>query len=113
VVAWFSHPSHRELVERLRQHGVNFLSRAPRKPASGALAGRTVVITGTLPGITREEAAVRLETAGAKVSGSVSKKTDFVLAGEAAGSKLDRARKLGVRIMTWDEMLAIIGETKD
>jgi DNA ligase (NAD+) len=113
LVAWFSHPSHRELVERLRRHGVNFLSRAPRRPPAGALAGRTVVITGTLPGVTREEAASRLEVAGAKLAGSVSKKTDFVLAGEAAGSKLERARQLGIRIMTWDEMLAIISQRND
>src|SRR5262249_45342044 len=109
VVAWFSHPSHRDLLERLRTHGVNFESRAPRRPPAGPLAGRTVVITGTLPrGMTREEAQARLEGAGAKVSGSVSEKTDYLLAGEAAGSKLEKARGLGVRIMTWDEMLAII-----
>jgi DNA ligase (NAD+) len=114
VVAWFSHPSHRELVERLRAHGVNFESRAPRRPPAGPLAGRTVVITGTLPGgMTREEAQARLEAAGAKVSGSVSKKTDYLLAGEAAGSKLEKARALGVRIMTWDEMAAIIERTTD
>ena len=114
VAAWFSHPSHRELVERLRAHGVNFASGAPPKRPSGPLAGRTVVVTGTLPGgITRDEAERRLEAAGAKVSGSVSKKTDYLLAGEAAGSKLEKARTLGIRIMTWDELLAIIGGTTD
>ena len=114
VVAWFSRPSHRELVERLRAHGVNFESRAPRKPSAGPLAGRRVVITGTLPGgLTREDAAERLEAAGAKISGSVSARTDYLLAGEAAGSKLEKARELGIRIMTWDEMLAIIGKTTD
>jgi DNA ligase (NAD+) len=67
-----------------------------------------VVITGALPGITRDEAARRLEAAGAKISGSVSRKTDFVLAGEAAGSKLEKAETLGVRVVAWDEMLRIL-----
>jgi len=108
IVAWFSHPRHRELVEKLRRHGVNFLSRQSRPSAEGALAGKTVVITGALPGITRDEAARRLEAAGAKISGSVSRKTDFVLAGEAAGSKLEKAETLGVRVVAWDEMLRIL-----
>jgi DNA ligase (NAD+) len=108
IVAWFSHPRHRELVEKLRGHGVNFLSRQSRASADGVLAGKTVVITGALPGITRDEAARRLEAAGAKISGSVSRKTDFVLAGEAAGSKLEKAETLGVRVVAWDEMLRIL-----
>jgi DNA ligase (NAD+) len=70
--------------------------------------GRTVVITGALPGIAREEATRRLEAAGAKVSGSVSRKTDYVLAGESAGSKLEKAKSLGVRAVTWEEMLEIL-----
>jgi DNA ligase (NAD+) len=113
IVAYFSHPRHRELVEKLRAHGVSFVSRAPEPPASGTLAGKTVVITGTLPGVTREEAAERLLAAGAKVAGSVSRKTDFLLAGEEAGSKLDRARELGVRVVTWPEMREIIAGMKD
>src|SRR5262249_3306594 len=114
VVAFFPHPSPRALPDRLPPPGVTFEAGAPRPPPAGPLAGRTVVITGTLPGgMTREEAQARLEGAGAKVSGSVSKKTDYLLAGEAAGSKLEKARGLGVRIMTWDEMLAIIEGTTD
>jgi DNA ligase (NAD+) len=108
IAAWFSHPRHRELVEKLRRHGVNFLSREHRPAAGGPLSGRTVVITGTLSGISREEAARRLEAGGAKVSGSVSRKTDYVVAGEAAGSKLEKARALGVRTVTWEEMLEIL-----
>ncbi|HEY6066061.1 MAG TPA: NAD-dependent DNA ligase LigA, partial [Thermoanaerobaculia bacterium] len=108
IVAWFSHPRQRELVEKLRGHGVNFLSRDSRPAADGPLAGRTVVITGALPGITRDDAAKRLEAAGAKISGSVSKKTDFLLAGEAAGSKLEKAESLGVRVVGWEEMLRIL-----
>ena len=88
---------------------MNFVSRAPELPSAGVLAGKTVVITGALPGLTREEAAERLSAAGAKVTGSVSRKTDFLLAGEEAGSKLERARELGVRVVTWEEMREIMG----
>jgi DNA ligase (NAD+) len=108
IHAWFSYPRHRQLVEKLRRRGLNFASSKARPPASGPMVGKTVVITGALPGITREEASARLEAAGAKVSGSVSKKTDYLLAGEEAGSKLARARELGVRTVTWDEMLEIM-----
>ena len=109
VSEWFAHAKHRDLVERLRGHGVNFSSREEAPPADGPLLGKTVVLTGALPGITRDEAAARLEAAGAKVAGSVSKKTDFVVAGEEAGSKLEKARALDVRVVTWDEMLVIMG----
>jgi DNA ligase (NAD+) len=108
VVAWFSHPRHRELVERLRSHGVNFRSKELRPAADGALAGKTVVITGSLPGVTRDEAARRLEAAGARIAGSVSKKTDYVLAGEAAGSKLEKAKSLGVETVSWERMLELL-----
>ena len=74
------------------------------------MRGKTVVITGTLSGISREEAAERLEAAGAKVSGSVSKKTDYVVVGESAGSKLEKAKALGVATVTWEEMLEILGK---
>lgn len=108
VVAWFSHPRHRELVKKLRRRGVNFLSRESRPSVGGPLSGRTVVITGTLSGVTREEAARRLEAAGAKVASSVSRKTDYLLAGEASGSKLEKAKSLGVSTVTWEEMLEIL-----
>ena len=108
VVAWFSQPRHRELVERLRAGGVNFASRESRPATGGPLSGRTVVITGTLSGVTREEAAERLESAGAKVASAVSRKTSYLLAGEAAGSKLEKAKSLGVPIVTWEEMLEIL-----
>jgi DNA ligase (NAD+) len=108
VIAWFSHPRHRELVEKLRGHGVNFLSKETRPATAGRLAGKTVVITGTLPGVTREDAARLLEAAGARIAGSVSKKTDYVVAGDAAGSKLEKARSLGVETVTWKEMLGLL-----
>jgi DNA ligase (NAD+) len=113
VAAYFRHPRHRELVEKLRSHGVNFVSRAPERPSAGPLAGKTVVISGTLPGVTREEAAEKLSAAGARVVGSVSRKTDFLLAGEEAGSKLDRARHLGVPVVTWEQMREIITGVKN
>jgi DNA ligase (NAD+) len=68
------------------------------------------VITGTLPGISREEAAERLAAAGARVSGSISKKTDYLVVGESAGSKLEKARSLGVPTLTWPEMLRVLEE---
>jgi DNA ligase (NAD+) len=108
VASYFRHPRHRELIGKLRRHGVNFVSRAPERPREGPLAGKTVVITGSLPGVTREEAAERLAAAGANVTGSVSKKTDLVLAGEEAGAKLKKARSLGIRVVTWEDMQGII-----
>jgi DNA ligase (NAD+) len=108
IVGWFSHPRHRELVERLRSHGVNFRSKEPRPAAGGPLAGKTVVLTGSLPGVTRDEAARRLQAAGARIAGSVSKKTDYVVAGEAAGSKLEKAKSLGVETVSWERMLELL-----
>lgn len=105
VEAYFAHPKHRDLIEKLRRHGVNFESREKAAPSEkSALAGKRVVVTGTLPSVTREEATDLLEKAGAKVSSSVSAKTDFLLAGEEAGSKLEKARALGVRVVTWEEI---------
>ncbi|WP_347316505.1 BRCT domain-containing protein, partial [Ralstonia pseudosolanacearum] len=74
----------------------------------GALSGKTVVLTGTLPTLSRDEAKAMLEAAGAKVSGSVSKKTDYVVAGVEAGSKLARAQELGVRVLDEAGMLALL-----
>jgi len=115
IAAWFSHPKHRELVARLKTHGVNFESRAAAEggdEGAGALAGKTVVLTGTLPGISREEAGARLEAAGAKVVGSVSKKTDYLVVGESAGSKLEKAKALGIRIVEWPEMEKLLGDAR-
>lgn len=108
VASYFRHPRHRELIQKLRRHGVNFVSRAPERPREGPLAGKTVVITGSLPGVTREQAAAQLAAAGAKVTGSVSRKTDLLLAGEEAGSKLEKARSLGIRVVSWQEMQGLL-----
>jgi len=106
VRKWFENVANAGLVDRLLAHGVDGEEHGEPEPAPGPLAGKTVVLTGTLPGVAREEAAALLEGAGARVSGSVSKKTDFVVAGENAGSKLEKARSLGIPVLEWEEALA-------
>ena len=89
--------------------GLNFESSAPeRSNLSSAVSGKTFVLTGTLPTLKREEAAAKIEAAGGKVSGSVSKKTDYVVAGEEAGSKLAKARELGVPILDEAALLKLL-----
>jgi DNA ligase (NAD+) len=106
LVNWHSDARNQKLIERLREAGLNFKSELYRPAAkAGPFAGKTFVLTGTLPTLTREEAAAKIEALGGKVSGSVSKKTDYVLAGEDAGSKLDKAQKLGVKIISEAEFL--------
>jgi len=110
VVQWHGEASNRKLIEKLRKAGLNFQSELFKpKAAAGPLAGKTFVLTGTLPNLKREEAAAKIEAAGGKVAGSVSKKTDYVVAGEEAGSKLDKAQKLGVKIIDEKELLKLVG----
>ena len=107
---WHGESRNQKLIERLRAAGLNFKSELYQPAAkAGPLAGKTFVLTGTLPTLTREEATAKIEAAGGKVSGSVSKKTDYVLAGEEAGSKLDKAQKLGVKIISEAEFLKMGG----
>jgi DNA ligase (NAD+) len=110
IVQWYGDSRNRKLIERLRAEGLNFNSEQyqPRAKA-GPFAGKTFVLTGTLPNLKREEAAAKIESLGGKVSGSVSKKTDYVVAGEEAGSKLDKAQKLGVKIIDEAELLKMCG----
>ena len=111
VVQWHGDARNRKLIERLRKAGVNFNSQLYQpKAKAGPLAGKTFVLTGTLPNLKREAAAAKIEAAGGKVSGSVSKKTDYVVAGAEAGSKLDKAEKLGVKIINEAELLRLCGE---
>jgi DNA ligase (NAD+) len=106
---WHSESHNRDLVNRLRKAGLNFKSELYQpRAAAGPFAGKTFVLTGTLPNLKREEAAAKIEAAGGKVSGSVSKKTDFVVAGEEAGSKLDKATALGVKIIDEAELLRML-----
>ncbi|MCC8123371.1 MAG: NAD-dependent DNA ligase LigA [Oscillospiraceae bacterium] len=106
LAAWFQNSQNRLLLDRLREAGVNMESR--EAPKGDKLAGQTFVLTGTLETLTREEAGARLEALGAKVSGSVSKKTSYVVAGDAAGSKLTKAQALGVPVLTEAELLALL-----
>jgi DNA ligase (NAD+) len=99
VHTFFAQPHNREVVEQLRACGVTWEEGEPVARAPKPLTGKTVVLTGTLPTLTRDEAKDLLEAAGAKVAGSVSKKTDYVIAGTEAGSKLDKARELGVPVL--------------
>lgn len=109
ILRWVGAPSNRSLVEELQRAGLT--PAPPPEPKAGTsapLSGKTVVLTGTLPTLTREEATKLIEDAGGKVSGSVSKKTSYVLAGEEAGSKLDKARSLGIPIIREEDFRKII-----
>jgi len=105
---FFHEPRNRELVERLRKAGLTF-EHAVRKKASGKLEGKVFVLTGTLPNLAREEAKERIEAAGGKVTGSVSKKTNYVVAGADPGSKLDKAKSLGIPVIGEEELLEMLG----
>ena len=106
IAAWFSQPQAKHLVERLRNAGVNFESL--REVTDTRFAGKTFVLTGALSKFTREEATEKIELFGGKASGSVSKKTSFVVVGENAGSKERKARELGIPILSEDEFFEMI-----
>ena len=99
IRAFFQEPHNREVIARLRAAGVHWLETAAKPGADQPLAGKTFVLTGTLDSLTRDQAAEQLRARGAKVSGSVSKKTDYVVAGHEAGSKLDKAQELGIAVL--------------
>jgi DNA ligase (NAD+) len=111
ITQWYGDERNRKLLERLRAAGVNFKT-ALFKPhaAAGPFQGKSFVLTGTLPNLKREEAAAKIEALGGKVSGSVSKKTDYVLAGEDAGSKLEKAQKLGVKVIDEAKFLKLCSD---
>ncbi|MDP9348231.1 MAG: NAD-dependent DNA ligase LigA [Gemmatimonadota bacterium] len=108
LASFFSEPRNREVVEKLRAAGVK-LTEERGEPAEGPLCGLSFVITGTLPTLSRSEASELIERAGGRVTGSVTKKTDFLVVGEDAGSKLARARELGVPALTEAELLERTG----
>jgi len=107
VFQFFREPRNQELIDRLRAAGLQFEYQSTR-PKAGSLHGLTFVLTGTLPNLSREEAKNRIEAAGGKVTGTVSKKTDYVVAGADAGSKLDKARELGIKVVTEEQLLSLI-----
>jgi DNA ligase (NAD+) len=103
-------PRVRELIDQLREAGLQMEEEGDAPPAEGPLVGKTVVLTGTLPNLTRPEATARIEAAGGKVTGSVSKNTDFLVAGEDAGSKLTKAQELGTEVLDEDGLLELLPE---
>ena len=106
IFDWFHQPQSMHMIQRLRDAGVNFESK--RVVTDTRFAGKTFVLTGALSKFTREEATERIEALGGKASGSVSKKTNFVVVGENAGSKERKARELGIPILTEDEFLQML-----
>jgi DNA ligase (NAD+) len=112
VRAWLDEPRNVELVERLRRAGVNMTSTlTPEASTDGPLSGKTFVLTGTLEGLTREEATARIEALGGRVSGSVSRKTSFVVVGADPGTKAEKARTLGVETLDEAAFCRLIIET--
>jgi DNA ligase (NAD+) len=112
IALFFAEPHNREVMEQLRAAGVHWAETAPLRSAHGRLAGRTFVLTGTLPTLSREDAKALIEAEGGKVAGSVSKKTDYVVAGEDAGTKLAKAQELGLAIVDENGLLAMLDSPK-
>jgi DNA ligase (NAD+) len=108
---FLAEPHNREVIDALRAAGVHFAEGPPKRPHDGPLAGRTIVLTGTLPSLSRDEAKSLLEAAGATVAGSVSKKTDYVVAGAEAGSKLAKAHALGIAVIDEPQLRALVAKT--
>ena len=111
VVKTLAEERTRKLIDRLRGNGLQFeVEGGAAAGADGALAGKTFVLTGTLPNLSRERASERIEAAGGKVTGSVSGKTDYLVAGEDPGSKLAKAQQVGTEVIGEEELLALLGE---
>ena len=108
IAEWFADEENRKLVEELRALGLQMTAGEAERPVEGPLTGNQYVITGTLEAWSRDEAKTALEALGAKVSESVSKKTTGVVAGESPGSKLAKAQKLGVPVLSEDELRALL-----
>ena len=107
IAAWFHRAENREFIHRLRQGGIHWENLPPR-PRQQPLSGKTFVLTGTLNSLSRDEAKEKLKALGAKVAGSVSKKTDYVVMGADPGSKADKARELGIKILDVDALLTLL-----
>jgi DNA ligase (NAD+) len=113
IIEFFAEPHNRSVIAALRGAMRWAEGEGAARPAEGLLAGKTFVLTGTLPTLRRDEAAAMIEAAGGKVAGSVSKKTDYVVAGADAGSKLEKAIKLGVAVMDEEALLALLAPSDD
>jgi len=107
ILIFFADPLNRQLIDQLRASGIHWEEGEPEQ-SSDLLAGKTFVLTGTLPTLSRDDARAKIEAAGGKVAGSVSKKTSYVVAGEEAGSKLTRAEELGVAILDEEQLLKLL-----
>jgi DNA ligase (NAD+) len=116
IVQFFEKPEVQDTLQRLREAGVNMTYTGPNRvdadEVDSYFAGKTIVLTGTLEQLSRKEAKEELEALGAKVTGSVTKKTDLLIAGEKAGSKLDKAKELDIEIMDEKAMLKELGNVK-
>lgn len=109
VYTYFRQPHNLAVLQKLKAAGVNLVQEVAQAPEGDLpLSGKTVVISGTLPGLSREEAAALIQRYGGKVTGSVSKKTSFLLAGEGAGSKLEKARALDIPVLSLEEVQAML-----
>jgi DNA ligase (NAD+) len=108
IVRFFAEPHNRDVIAALRAAGMHWREGAPERAPAGLLAGLTLVLTGTLPTLSRDEAKARIEAAGGKVAASVSKRTSYVVAGADAGSKLAKAEELGVPILDEGGLLQLI-----
>jgi len=109
IAQFFAEPHNRKVVESLREAGIEF-ERVSKPPPKKGVAGKTFVLTGTLPHLTREEAKEKILQSGGKVAGTVSKKTDYLVAGADPGSKHDKAQELGVAVLDEDGLLKLLGE---
>lgn len=112
IAGFFAEPHNRAVVTALRELGVHWAHPSAAASKVGAARGRTFVLTGTLPSLSREEATRRIEAAGGHVTGSVSRKTDYVVAGAGPGAKYETARELGIPLLDEEELLALLGERR-
>jgi DNA ligase (NAD+) len=114
IVLFFKEPENLKVINQLRKCGVNWNNEIDAKPISNSLfSGKTFVLTGTLSRFKRDDAKNKIEELGGKVSGSVSKKTDFVVTGEEAGTKLNEAINLGIKILNEDEFMKLLSKEQE
>jgi DNA ligase (NAD+) len=113
ILQFFAEPHNTQTIQTMRTMGVTWDEHEGKQQSSGILQGKTLVLTGTLPTMSRDEAKEMIEAAGGKVSGSVSKKTDYVIAGAEAGSKLEKAVSLGVAVLDEEELKALLAMPSD